>query len=112
MPELDRKRLSGFEGGDYYVYKRSARSALDGVDRVHRIRLRDADRASSRIVHVYFDAEDRPVGLAFSPARDPAWKPQGGGRNARIDAPGIRMWDVRNAQAAARAARTLQPPED
>lgn len=112
MSDLDRKRLSGFEDGEYYVYKRSARSTLDGVDRVHRIRLRDADRASSRIVYVYFDAEDRPLGLAFSPARDPAWKPQGGDRNARIDAPGIRMWNVRNAQAAERAARTLQPPED
>ncbi|QIQ87331.1 hypothetical protein [Erythrobacter sp.] len=112
MTGLDRERLSGFAGGDYYVYKRSRGTALEGVDRVHRIRLLDADRASARIVHVFFDEEDRPLGLAFEPARDPAWTPDPRRGNAGSDVPGIRLWDVRNSQAAARAARTLQTPDD
>lgn len=110
MPGLDRERLSGFAGGNYYVSKRSWRSTLDGVDKVHRIRLRNADRTSSRIVHVFFDAEDRPLGLALVPARDPEWKSEREGSFADNPMLGRSFWEFRRQQSGARRIRQFDPP--
>lgn len=74
LTEFDRDRLASFEGGSYWLLQSHVRATSPEVAEVNRIHLRDATSTHRRIVHIYFDAEDRPLGLAFAPSTDPDWQ--------------------------------------
>ena len=73
LSDFDRERLSPFKGGSFWVLQPHVRSTMPGIAEVKRIRLRDATATQRQTVHVYFDAGNRPMGLAFAPATDPEW---------------------------------------
>jgi hypothetical protein len=74
LTAFDRDRLALFQGGSYWVLEPHVRSTLPEVAEVKRVHLRDATSTHRQIVHIYFDAEDRPLGLAFAPSTDPGWQ--------------------------------------
>lgn len=74
LTEFDRDRLASFQGGSYWVLQPRVRSTLSEVAEVKRVLLRDAASTYAQTVHIYFDAEDRPLGVAFAPSTAPDWQ--------------------------------------
>lgn len=74
LSAFDRARLAPFKGGKFWVLQPLVRSTMPGIADVKRIRLRDATARYRQTLHVYFDAQDRPLGLAFAPVTDPEWE--------------------------------------
>lgn len=112
LTALDRERLAGFAGGKAWVHDSRVRPTVPGVADVKRIRLGDGIRSHEREVYLYFDADDRPLGLGFAPTQDPDWKPGGFKEHLQpFDTFGP-IFLTRSDQNADRAAARLSPLRD
>ena len=78
LTELDRARLARFDGGDASeIRKAQAGSQNEDAKTIRILRLYPKASRSRRTVYLYFDADDRPMGLIFAPVRNPEAKPRG-----------------------------------
>lgn len=77
LTALDRARLARFDGGDF-VGSRKAQPGSQNKDAktIRMVSLMPRASRSRRTVYLYFDANDRPMGLIFAPVRNPVAKPR------------------------------------
>ncbi len=100
LTELDRARLARFDGGDFWgPRKAQPGSQNDDAKTIRIISLGPKASRSRRKVYLYFDADDRPMGLIFAPVRNPAAQP-------RENKPGMPVMDSWNNQVGRRSQPT------
>lgn len=106
---FDQKRLSEFQGGKFYVSNLRTRPTFSDIASVQRLRLSGRTQENGyQWVYLYFNAEDRPLGLTFAPSVNPTYAPA----SLEDDDSGIapfNIWERRNELRITNLLRDFNP---